>query len=178
MKGQYIPPTLEANAFNCAHCHVFAKQEWFYLQSSERSDGFGTCRFDDRFRTSYCENCGHPTIWSQDKLIYPIHSASEPPNEDLPEEICADYEEARTIASLSPRGAAALLRLAIQKLCKHLGKPGSNVNEDIKSLVATVSRLKFKRLSTVFVSLEMRLSIQAQLTGRTTVILLCGCSKL
>jgi hypothetical protein len=57
------------------------------------------------------------------------------PNLDLPEEIKNDYEEAAKIVNISPRGASALLRLAIQKLCKELGGEGKNINNDIASLV-------------------------------------------
>jgi hypothetical protein len=39
------------------------------------------------------------------------------------------------IVSSSPRGAAALLRLAIQKLCAYLREKGKNINAVIAALV-------------------------------------------
>ena len=136
MKAQYIPPKIRVKAFNCPNCHVYAKQHWYYMKASESKGGYGLQYSNKSFQVSNCENCNFPTIWLGENIIFPIHSTSEPPNPDLPEEIQADYEEARTIANLSPRGAAALLRLAIQKLCAHLGQPGKNINSDIKALVA------------------------------------------
>jgi hypothetical protein len=135
-KTNYIPPTVMASAFNCPNCHVFAKQNWFYMTGAIQQDGFGGQYNNEKFVLSNCESCHAPTIWLGKKIIYPIHSAAEPPNDDLPADIRADFEEARLIANFSPRGAAALLRLAIQKLCAHLGQSGKNINSDIAALVS------------------------------------------
>ncbi|EJC6733399.1 DUF4145 domain-containing protein [Vibrio parahaemolyticus] len=68
-------------------------------------------------------------------MLYPTNGSAPVANEDLPEDVKADYLEAASIAQLSPKGAAALLRLAIQKLCLHLGGEGKNINNDIALLV-------------------------------------------
>jgi hypothetical protein len=85
---------------------------------------------------SKCYNCKDISLWLNDRLIYPVKGEAPPPNVDLPADILSDYLEASAILDLSPRGAAALVRLCIQKLCKHLGQPGENINADIKALVA------------------------------------------
>jgi hypothetical protein len=68
-------------------------------------------------------------------MVWPNRGNAPHPNPDMPEEVRKDYEEAASISSKSPRGAAALLRLAIQKLCCHLGGQGKNINDDIALLV-------------------------------------------
>jgi predicted nucleic-acid-binding Zn-ribbon protein len=136
MKAQYVSPALDLQAFNCPKCHVFSKQKWYFMSGAESSDGFGLQIQDQRFLISSCEHCHFPTIWFGQQIIFPLQTTAEPPNLDLPDDIMKDYEEARAISNLSPRGAAALLRLAIQKLCKHLGQPGDNINSDVKALVA------------------------------------------
>ena len=99
----YTPPTLQAQAFNCPRCKVFAQQKWFYLYGANQRDGYGTQYEDREFMVSKCESCGEPTIWHGSTMIYPIHAAAEQPNADLPEDIRADFEEARLIANFSPR---------------------------------------------------------------------------
>lgn len=86
--------------------------------------------------TSVCLNCAGVAIWVHNRLVWPVVGAAPLPNPDMPEDIRLDYEEASTILDLSPRGAAALLRLAVQKLCKRLGEKGKHINDDIASLVA------------------------------------------
>ena len=85
---------------------------------------------------SQCFNCNEMTIWVHDQLIWPNSKINIQPNQDLPQHIKSIFEEAREIVTSSPKGAAALLRLSIQYLCKELGESGKNIDEDIARLVA------------------------------------------
>lgn len=75
------------------------------------------------------------SYWHDEQLLVPSASTIEMPSLDLPESCKGEYLEAREIIDISPRGAAALLRLCIQKLLKELGKSGNNINGDIADLV-------------------------------------------
>ena len=84
---------------------------------------------------SRCFSCRKFSIWNCGTLIFPQISSAIAPNEDMAENIQRDFLEAGEILNRSPRGSAALLRLCVQKLCKHLGEGGKNINSDIASLV-------------------------------------------
>lgn len=81
-----------------------------------------------------CSYCQEISLWINDRQLYPLSSPAQPPHADLPDSLRRDFEEARAILQYSPRGAAALLRLVTQKLCKELGESGKNLNDDIKKL--------------------------------------------
>lgn len=85
---------------------------------------------------SECYDCKKITVWVHQHPVYPPLKNGPPPNPDLPDGTFQDYEEARSILELSPRGAAALLRLCIQKICIHLGEKGRKIDDDIASLAA------------------------------------------
>lgn len=130
----YTPPTFKTSAFNCPHCNAFANQRWFRSALNHLAQELYQGTIKDFF-VSVCIHCGQPSYWTQQKMIYPATVTAPLPNPDLPDNIKTDFEEARQIANLSPKGAAAILRLTIQKLCVHLGEPGKDLNKDIGSLV-------------------------------------------
>jgi hypothetical protein len=84
---------------------------------------------------SRCPRCNQFAYWHETKLIYPFVSLAPLPPADMPDDVKEDYVEARNIVQMSPRGAAALLRLCVQKLMPKLGEKGENINDDIASLV-------------------------------------------
>ena len=126
----YKSPQHKERSFNCPHCSAFAHQVWcqgsFYKEGYQSSPEIYFC---------FCSHCGEYSLWRNGNMIYPDATGICPPNTDLSKEIQDDFNEARSIVNKSPRGATALLRLCIQKLCIQLGESGKDINKDIAALV-------------------------------------------
>ena len=136
----YTSPTFLGSAFNCPYCGAYAKMYWLRLKYN--ANGWYT----SPLHMAHCDHCKKESYWVEDpypdgsdpvfgRMLIPTGSIAPMPHPDMPEIVTLDYEEARRISGESPRGAAALLRLALQKLCVELGEYGKNINDDIGSLV-------------------------------------------
>lgn len=142
-KEKHFPPKLGEEKFHCPHCGVYAKQFWAHIHAQNIWGGYssiqGKAHFDEsldkKWAISKCEYCEEKIIWLDENIIYPKNIPVSLPNEDLSEEIKKDYIEAAIIFNDSVRSSAALLRLALQKLCKQLGEKGENINDDIGAMV-------------------------------------------
>lgn len=134
--------TGRAAAFVCPfpNCRVYAQHYWGYANVlgiylgnstySQRSYGGEEVTF------ALCDACQQETVFVGRRMVWPIATEAPPPSVDLPVSLHRDYEEAAAIHKLSPRGAAALLRLLIQKLCVELGSRESDINSAIARFVS------------------------------------------
>ncbi|WP_018754206.1 DUF4145 domain-containing protein [Paenibacillus terrigena] len=126
----YLSPTFRSGAFSCPHCGVYSQQTWGTLAwQNELGDEI----YD--WEASLCQHCKKFSLWIKEQLFFPVNGLVPPPHPDMPEDIKEDYNEASKIVQISPRGAAALLRLCVEKLCKSLGKDKMDINDAIKALV-------------------------------------------
>lgn len=138
-------PAFGKKAFICPICQAYAEMTWnqynSYFHDFDNKSGYIA-----GYHFAVCMHCRTPSIWKtyhvkqgnqaeSSTMIYPIIEFDAPePSADMPSEILKDYDEAARIHHISKRGSAALLRLALQKLLKHLGEKGENINEDIRAL--------------------------------------------
>lgn len=138
---EIVAPVAWRRAFHCPHCGVYVAVEWHSLFRANRNSYSGLVIGD-------CLSCRRPTVWLVPTfsigdvedvgavLIWPQEVTSAPRHhDDMPSDVAVDFDEARDIVERSPRGAAALLRLAVQKLMVDLEQPGKNINDDIAALV-------------------------------------------
>lgn len=132
----FTPPSFRETAFNCPHCRAYANQLWEPLETTRNTPDLEEWSL---LEMATCTHCNKFTVWvglgKDMDLVYPDVSGVPPVNKDLEKEIQRDYNEAASIVDRSPRGAAALLRLAIQKTCDQLGQGGKGLNDAIAALV-------------------------------------------
>jgi hypothetical protein len=136
----YVEPQIAKSAFHCPICGTFAHMRWYQ---------FGRNHSPRPYTEAECSHCSKSSLWriqeseedefgsstfTKGVMLYPDTGTAPLPDPDMPDDVKEDYQEAASIFSKSPRGAAALLRLGLQKLCKHLGKPGKDINSDIREL--------------------------------------------
>lgn len=129
----YYPPKHKESKFHCIQCNVFAAQYWRKLSYAIENGGRNNLEALDY---NVCSHCFKWCFWYEAKMIIPCEAPVPPAHIDLPTSCIEEYTEARNIVAQSPRAAAALLRLALQKLMIELGEKGENINDDIGSLVA------------------------------------------
>lgn len=160
MYHQYIPPVYGEESFNCPNCSAHAQQNWYEIikyASSRRSDydlSFPLRIFDIEIgepaseiakngyltnnltAISKCHVCEKISVWLDGEMVYPVEAIAPLPSPDMPEDVTEIYNEARTISPLSPTAAAALLRLALEKLLPQVGAQKANINVMIGELVS------------------------------------------
>ena len=146
----YIAPNPSIRSFTCPHCGSFALHQTLPIMNNKQdqnvyllndSNGKGIFGENEIFVFRRCCACNKTSIlkikgalvfesgfksFREFELVYPkIFNATEP-NPDMPEEIKAFFNEARSVSNNSTRAATALLRIATEKLVKDLlGLKGS-----------------------------------------------------
>lgn len=130
---KHIAPKVFAGSFTCPHCGAISQQQWWAVAWTGSQYGDNNLNV---IRIGTCTHCKKNTLWIKDQMYYPDTGTAPFPNPEMPANVRSLYLEAASVASKSPRGAAALLRLSVQVLCKELAEKGVNINDDIKNLVA------------------------------------------
>lgn len=137
---EYIQPKKGNTRFTCPYCNTLSSISWYdgtivaYNNIYYVNEGNIEGKFDS-IHISTCTACNKYHVWLNDKMIYPLISGIPMPNDDMPQCVREVYMEAREVFVYSKRASAALLRLALQLLCKELGEKGKNINDDIACLV-------------------------------------------
>lgn len=146
-------PKFNENSFTCPYCQTYAEQKWsiykmpmdvenkFVFNCHQEGYPIRNLSVDevenlDAISISTCQACKKYHIWHNDKMIVPSDSPIPMPLKDMPKVVKDIYLEARDVYPISYKSACALLRLAVQHLCKELGEKGNNINDDIGSLVS------------------------------------------
>ncbi len=145
---QSVIAEFKKKSFNCPICNVYSRQVWAHfgingnieqvytnLSSLDIPTRNVSTEYDENLSIALCSNCEMHSVWFNQIMIHPLLSSAPQPVENMPENVLRDFNEARNVFNISAKASAALLRLALQKLCEELGGGGKNINDDIQLLV-------------------------------------------
>ncbi|MGU9962796.1 MAG: DUF4145 domain-containing protein [Candidatus Halichondribacter symbioticus] len=129
---EYTNPSHHSAKFTCPHCNLYAQQSWRRLKEyTVKVDGSITHTY---IETSACLNCKKDLIWLDEEIIYPFKSLAPKADANMPPDVKELYDEAGVVGFHSQRAAAALLRVALERLTVHLGEPTGKLNTRIGNL--------------------------------------------
>lgn len=133
----FTPAKFKASAFNCPLCGAYAHMQWSRLFRGAQPQYTDASMYWE----ANCSHCREHSLWrcldtrtEHAEMLFPDNGNCSLPEEDMPDDVKSDYQEAARIITRSPRGAAALLRLALQNLLVYLGEEGHDLNKDIRNL--------------------------------------------
>lgn len=133
MSIPFKPPVYLGDSFNCPSCNAFAAQYWYdVLYTNSNTHSYPVA---ENMKLCGCSHCNTLSVWVSGIMILPSSGNVPIPNSDLPDSVIDLYFEARDVLNSSPRSAAALLRLGIEKLLEHILASGKSINHDIGKLV-------------------------------------------
>lgn len=150
---------LDQKSFKCPHCGAFSHMQWANLFALTQDDQGNEFNIQTRVHQATCASCGQENVWynnrqvpgwlsfqviprpSNDCELSRLFPLQEITNQnipaysvDMPDNVKSLYKEAALVFELSPRSAAALIRLALEKLCEHLSVKKKNIKESIEEL--------------------------------------------
>ncbi|QIO06639.1 DUF4145 domain-containing protein [Acinetobacter shaoyimingii] len=160
MKIPELPKTiLDQKSFKCPHCGAFAHMKWENLFFTIHDEQGNEHNIQTRVHQARCASCEKENIWYNNREVsgwLALHGIPRPSNDsellrlfpineisntdipeylpDMPHDVQELYKEAALIFELSPRSGAALIRLALERLCEHLGVRKKNIKESIEEL--------------------------------------------
>lgn len=145
-------PTYHSSSFTCPNCGAYAHQTWAKGVGYDEEGG-ASVQWTSIDR-SECYSCKQEAIWHAQirysttgpgyasrswrewQILWPRARAGVPAHDRMPENLRPLYDEARAVADLSPRAAAALLRLLTETLLRSVaGAPNGKPFELIGQLV-------------------------------------------
>lgn len=139
----YGDPIGFAAPFICPYpeCGAYAQHQWGVVESlvtwpNANSKNARSIEHGVKLIAALCTACRQEVIFLNKIMIVPAVTQAPPAGPDLPESLLEDFEEARRVLPTSPRGAAALLRLVLQKLLPLIGANEGDINTMIGELVA------------------------------------------